>query len=92
MSETKYIGAMCEIKFIEHEDYEHEESELNKILNVFIKFGDWLDDYDFTEEEYRIDESVFFYCKDKEELEELYNQEFVEDFVILSYELVEETA
>lgn len=92
MSETKYIGAMCEIKFIEHEDYEHEESELNKILNVFIKFGDWLDDYDFTEEEYRIDESVFFYCKDKEELEQLYNQELVEDFVILSYELVEETA
>lgn len=91
MSETKYIGAMCEIKFIEHEDYEHEESELNKILNVFIKFGDWLDDYDFTEEEYRIDESVFFYCKDMEELEELYSASAVEDFVIVSYELVEET-
>ena len=83
MSETKYIGANCCV-------YYADES-LDKAFNVFIKFGEWVDDDNFTEEERRIDESVFFYCKDMKELEQLYSQDFVEDFAIVSYELVEET-
>ena len=83
MSETKYVGANCCI-------YYADES-LDKAFNVFIKFGEWVDDDNLTEEERRIDESVFFYCKDVEELEELYSASAVADFVIVSYELVEET-
>ena len=83
MSETKYIGANCCV-------YYADES-LDKAFNVFIKFGEWVDDDNFTKEERRIDESVFFYCKDMKELEQLYSQDFVEDFAIVSYELVEET-
>ena len=83
MSETKYVGANCCV-------YYADES-LDKTFNAFIKFGEWLDDDNFTEEECRIDEGVFFYCKDMKELEQLYSQDFVEDFVIVSYELVEET-
>ena len=84
MSETKYIGANCCV-------YYADES-LDKAFNAFIKFAEWVDDDNFTEEERRIDEGVFFYCKDMKELEQLYSQDFVEDFVIVSYELVEETA
>lgn len=83
MIATKYIGANCCV-------YYADES-LDKAFNAFIKFGEWVDDDNLTEEERRIDEGVFFYCKDKEELEQLYSQDFVEDFVIVSYELVEET-
>lgn len=84
MNETKYIGANCCV-------YYADES-LDKAFNAFIKFGEWVDDDNLTEEECRIDEGVFFYCKDMKELEQLYSQDFVEDFVIVSYELVEEIA
>jgi hypothetical protein len=83
MSKTKYIGANCEVQYVDEPRDEP--------FNVFIKFGEWVDDDKLTEEERRIDEGVFFYCKDLEEFEALYNAYAVEDFVILSYELVEET-
>lgn len=83
MSETKYAGASCEVQYVDEP--------MDKPFNVFIKFGEWVDDDKLTEEERRIDEKVFFYCKDLAEFEELYNAPAVEDFVILSYELVEET-
>lgn len=83
MSKTKYIGATCEVQYVDEPRDEP--------FSVFIKFGEWVDDEKLTEEEIRIDEGVFFYCKDLAELEELYNADVVEDFVILAYELVEET-
>lgn len=83
MSETKYIGANCCVFYADES--------LDKAFNVFIKFGEWVDDDKLTEEERRIDEGVFFYCKDVKELEQIYSQDFVEDFTIVSYELVEET-
>jgi hypothetical protein len=83
MSETKYVGANCCVFYADES--------LDKAFNVFIKFGEWVDDDKLTEEELRIDESVFFYCKDVNELEQIYSQDSVEDFVIVSYALVEET-
>lgn len=83
MSETKYVGANCCVFYADES--------LDKAFNVFIKFGEWIDDDKLTEEELRIDESVFFYCKDVNELEQIYSQDSVEDFTIVSYELVEET-
>jgi hypothetical protein len=83
MSETRYIGANCCVFYADES--------LDKAFNVFIKFGEWVDDDKLTEEERRIDEGVFFYCKDVKELEQIYSQDFVEDFTIVSYELVEET-
>ena len=83
MSETTYAGAMCEVQYVDEP--------MDKPFTVFIKFGEWVDDTELTEEECRIDDTVFFYCKDLAELEKLYNDPAVEDFVILSYELVEET-
>jgi hypothetical protein len=83
MSETKYVGANCCVFYADES--------LDKAFNVFIKFGEWVDDDKLTEEELRIDESVFFYCKDVNELEQIYSQDSVEDFTIVSYELVEET-
>ena len=83
MSETRYIGANCCVFYADES--------LDKAFNVFIKFGEWVDDDKLTEEERRIDEGVFFYCKDVKELEQIYRQDFVEDFTIVSYELVEET-
>jgi len=82
MSETKYVGANCCVYYADESP--------DKAFNVFIKFGDWVDDVYLTEEERRIDESVFFYCQDINELEQIYAQDIVEDFVIVSYELVEE--
>lgn len=82
MSETKYIGANCCVFYADES--------LDKAFNVFIKFGEWVDDDKLTEEERRIDEGVFYYCKDVKELEQIYSQDFVEDFTIVSYELVEE--
>ena len=82
MSETRYIGANCCVFYADES--------LDKAFNVFIKFGEWVDDDKLTEEERRIDEGVFFYCKDVKELEQIYSQDFVEDFTIVSYELVEE--
>ncbi len=81
MSETKYVGANCCVFYADES--------LDKAFNVFIKFGEWVDDDKLTEEELRIDESVFFYCKDMNELEQIYSQDSVEDFTIVSYELVE---
>ena len=81
MSETKYVGANCCVFYADES--------LDKAFNVFIKFGEWVDDDKLTEEELRIDESVFFYCKDMNELEHIYSQDSVEDFTIVSYELVE---
>ena len=83
MSETRYIGANCCVFYADES--------LDKAFNVFIKFGEWVDDDKLTEEERRIDEGVFYYCKDVKELEQIYSQDFVEDFTIVSYELVEET-
>ena len=83
MRETKYVGANCCVFYADES--------LDKAFNVFIKFGEWVDDDKLTEEELRIDESVFFYCKDMNELEQIYSQDSVEDFTIVSYELVEET-
>ncbi len=82
MSETRYIGANCCVFYADES--------LDKAFNVFIKFGEWVDDDKLTKEERRIDEGVFFYCKDAKELEQIYSQDFVEDFIIVSYELVEE--
>lgn len=82
MIAPKYVGANCCVYYADESP--------DKAFNVFIKFGEWVDDDNLTDEEYRIDEGVFFYCKDREELDQLYNQDFVEDFAIVSYELVEE--
>lgn len=79
---TKYVGADCEVQYCDEP--------MDKPFNVFIKFGEFNEET-ATDEEMRIDEGVFYYCRDLDELEKLYNEDAVEDFVILSYQLVEET-
>jgi len=77
MSETKYAGANCWVYYAD--------TSPDKTFHAFIKFGDPVDDDHF-------DESVFMWCEDEEDLEQLYNQDTLSDlFTIVSYKLVEDT-